>query len=70
MPEGSAERGGAMKDFYLKISAQDRMRMERIVLDRDGEDAVSLVRQSLEIVASTERGGMQSHLDRTLPGTR
>lgn len=58
-----------MKDSYLKISAQDRMRMERIVLDRDGEDALALVRQWLETVADTERGGMRSHLDRTLPGT-
>jgi len=58
-----------MKDFYLKISAQDRMRMERIVLDRDGEDALALVRQWLESVAGAERGGLQSHLDRTHPGT-
>lgn len=58
-----------MKDFYLKISAQDRMRMERIVLDRDCEDALALVRQWLESVAGAEQGGMRSHLDRTLPGT-
>ena len=52
-----------MKDAYLKISAQDRLRMERIVLDRDREDALALVRQWLEIIANTERRGMQSHLD-------
>ncbi len=56
-----------MKDSYLKISAEDRMRMERIVLDRDGADAIALVRQWLEIFASEERGGMRSHLDRSLP---
>jgi len=52
-----------MKDVYLKISAQDRLRMERIVLDCDREDALVLIREWLEIVANTERRGMQSHLD-------
>ena len=52
-----------MKDVYLKISAQDRMRMERITLDRDREDALTLVKQWLEAVAGAERLGMQSHLD-------
>lgn len=58
-----------MKDFYLKISTPDRLRIERIVLDRDSEDALALVRQWRETIAVAERGGMQSHLDRTLPGT-
>lgn len=58
-----------MKDFYLKISAQERMRAERIRLDRDGEDALALVRRWLETVAGAERVGMQSHPDRALPGT-
>lgn len=52
-----------MKDVYLKIGPQDRLRMERIILDRDGEDALALVRQWLDIVAQAGRGGMQSHLD-------
>ena len=52
-----------MKDAYLKIGAQDRLRMERIILDRDSEDALALVKQWLEIVAQSGRAGMQSHLD-------
>ena len=52
-----------MKDIYLKIGARDRLRMERIILDRDGEDALALVQQWLETVAQAGRGGMQSHLD-------
>jgi len=52
-----------MKDVYLKIGPRDRLRMERIILDRDGEDALALVKQWLEIVAQAGRGGMQSHLD-------
>ena len=36
-----------MNDVLLKISAQDRMRMEKIVMDRDGEDAIALVKQWL-----------------------
>ena len=52
-----------MKDVFLKIGPLDRLRMERIVLDRDGEDALALVKQWLEIVAQAGRGGMQSHLD-------
>jgi len=52
-----------MKDVYLKIGPQDRLRMERIILDRDGEDALALVRQWLEIVTQAGHGGMQSHLD-------
>ena len=52
-----------MKDVFLKIGPRDRLRMERIILDRDGEDALALVKQWLEIVAQAGRGGMQSHLD-------
>ena len=52
-----------MKDVLLKISPQDRLRMERIVLDRDGEDALALVKQWLEIVTQAGRSGMRSHLD-------
>jgi hypothetical protein len=52
-----------MKDVYLKVGAQDRLRMERIILDRDCEDALALVKQWLEMVAQAGRGGMQSHLD-------
>ena len=56
-----------MNDALLKISAQDRMRMKRIVMDRDGEDAIALVKQWLEIVARAGRSGMQSHLDGGAP---
>ena len=52
-----------MKDVYLKIGPQDRLRMKRIILDRDREDALALVKQWLDIVAQAGRGGMQSHLD-------
>jgi hypothetical protein len=52
-----------MKDVYLKISPRDRLQMERIVLDRDADDALALVKQWLEIVAQDGRGGMRSHLD-------
>jgi hypothetical protein len=52
-----------MKDVYLKIVPQDRLRMERIVLDRDAEDALALIQQWLEFVAQAGHGGMQSHLD-------
>ena len=54
-----------MKDVFLKIGPRERLRMERIVLDRDGEGegALALVKQWLEIVAQAGRGGMQSHLD-------
>ncbi len=37
-----------MTDAYCRISAADRMRMERIVLDRDSEDALKLVQLLLE----------------------
>ena len=56
-----------MNEALLKISALDRMRMERIVMDRDGEDAIALVKQWLEIVARAGRSGMQSHLDGGAP---
>ena len=52
-----------MKDVYLKIGAQDRLRMERIALDRDQVDALALVQQWLEALAGAERGGLRSHLD-------
>jgi hypothetical protein len=58
-----------MKDMYLKISMQDQLRMERILLDRDQEDALALIKQWSEIIANAERYGMQSHLDvRPSPG--
>lgn len=56
-----------VNEALLKVSAQDRMRMERIVMDHDSEDAIALVKQWLEIVARTGRSGMQSHLDGGAP---
>lgn len=50
-----------MNDFYLRLSQQDRLRIERIVCDRD--DALALLTELLEIVVSSERLGMTSHLD-------
>ena len=52
-----------MKDVYLEVGAQDRLRMERIILDRVCEAALALVKQWLEKVAQAGRGGMRSHLD-------
>ncbi len=52
-----------MKPAYLKIDGDDRMRMERIVLDRDAEDALRLVQVLLERIAGMEQSGMRSHLD-------
>ena len=47
-----------MNEALLKMSALDRMRMERIVMDRDGEDAIALVKQWLEIVARAGHNGI------------
>ena len=52
-----------MKDFYLRLSEQDRLRIERIILDRDREEAIALVTEWWEIVISAERAGMKTPLD-------
>jgi hypothetical protein len=56
-----------MKDVVLNISLPDRLRMERIVLDRDGEEALALIKQWLDAAARAGRSGMQSHLDGGAP---
>ena len=52
-----------MKDVLLKIGPQDRLRIERIIMDRDGDEALALLKEWLEVVARAGRNGMQSHLD-------
>jgi hypothetical protein len=49
--------------FNLKISVNDRMRIEQIVLDRDSEKALALIKEWLETIDLTERLGMRSHLN-------
>jgi hypothetical protein len=56
-----------VNDALLRVTAQDRIRMQRIVTDRNGEDALALVKQWLEIVVRAGRSGMQSHLDGGAP---
>ena len=34
-----------MKDVFLKIGPRERLRIERIVVDRDGEDALALFKR-------------------------
>lgn len=52
-----------MKEVLLRIGPQDRLRIERIVMDRDGDEALALLNEWLQVVARAGRSGMQSHLD-------
>ena len=49
-----------LRDSMFDVFGPDGL---NIILDRDGEDALALVKQWLETVAQAGRSGMQSHLD-------
>jgi hypothetical protein len=52
-----------MKEVAILISAQEQMRMKAIVLDKDRDDAMELVKQLLQRVEAAQNLGMRSHLD-------
>ena len=53
-----------MKDIVVKLTPQERMELQAIVLDRDADQALAFARVLLERVRLAEQGGMKSHLDR------
>ena len=53
-----------MKDIVIKLTPQERMELQAIVLDRDAEQALAFARMLLARVRLAEHGGMKSHLDR------
>jgi len=52
-----------MKDAHVKVTVEERMRMEAILLDRDGEEALKILRVLRDRIGAGENLGMRSHLD-------
>ncbi len=52
-----------MKEVAIVISVQEQMRMKAIVLDKDQDDAMELVKKLLQRVEAAQNLGMRSHLD-------
>ncbi len=50
-----------MKDTVVTVTAEERLRMQAIVMDRDKEEALALVRQILERIEAAEKRGLCSH---------
>jgi hypothetical protein len=52
-----------MKEVAIRIGLEEQMRMKTIVLDKDRDDALELVKQLLQRVEAAQNLGMRSHLD-------
>jgi lactam utilization protein B len=52
-----------MKDAVVKVTAQEQVRMQAIVLDRDKDDALAFVKMLRDRIEASENLGMRSHLD-------
>lgn len=52
-----------MNDVVITVTAEDRMHLERILLDRDSEAALTFLNHMKERIENGERKGMRSHLD-------
>jgi len=52
-----------MKDAYGKVTVEEQMRMQAILVDRDKDEALELVRMLRDRIEASENMGMRSHLD-------
>ena len=53
-----------MKDVYVKVTREERMRLQAAVLDRDKDEALAFAKLLLDRLEEAERSGIRSHLDR------
>ena len=52
-----------MKDATVKVTVEEQMRMQAILLDRDKDDALELIRLLRDRIEANANAGMRSHLD-------
>jgi len=52
-----------MKDAHVKVTVEEQVRMQAILVDRDKEDALKFLRMLLDRIEASENRGMRSHLD-------
>ena len=53
-----------MKDTTITITAQERMQIEAILIDRDKEAAFAFIKALADRIETGERRGMRSPLDK------
>jgi len=53
-----------MKDAHVKVTVEEQLRMQAILLDRDGEEALKFLRVLRDRLEASENLGMRSHLDK------
>ena len=52
-----------MKDTHVKVTVAEQMRMQAILLDRDGEEALKFLRVLCDRIEADGKQGLRSHLD-------
>jgi len=52
-----------MKDAHVKVTVEEQMRMQAILVDRDKDEALEFVRMLRDRMEASEKLGMRSHLD-------
>jgi lactam utilization protein B len=52
-----------MKDATLRVTVEEQMRMQAILVDRDKDEALEFVRMIRDRIEASENQGMRSHLD-------
>jgi len=53
-----------MKDAVVKVTAEEQVRMQAILLDRDKDEALGFLRMLRDRIEAGENLGMRSHLDK------
>jgi len=53
-----------MKNTAITITAQERMRIEAMPIDRDKEAALAFIKALADRIETSERRGMRSPLDK------
>ena len=52
-----------MKDATVKLTVEEQMRMQAVLLDRDKDDALEFVRLLRDRIEADGKQGLRSHLD-------
>ena len=53
-----------MKDALVKVTAEEQMRLQAILVDRDKDGALEFVKMLCDRIKAAENLGMRSHLDK------
>lgn len=61
--EGVVRKGNIMDVKIVTVTYEDELRLKRIILDRDKDDAFEFAKEMLGRITASSNGKMKNHID-------